>query len=146
MGKNPNGLKTMDTDNRVCSSCKTTKRITMFSGEISWCKDCVRKYNKKYYRLNRGRMDKYHSEWVKKHRERWLEIKRIGARKYVRLHPEIIMAHRKARHFRKKLLKGRCEICDSKNRLELHHPDYSKPLLVITLCATCHRSCHRREK
>lgn len=31
-----------------------------------------------------------------------------------------------------------CEGCGLPKRLEKHHPDYSKPLLVVFLCKPCH--------
>jgi hypothetical protein len=31
-----------------------------------------------------------------------------------------------------------CEGCGLKNRLEKHHPDYDRPLLVLWLCKPCH--------
>lgn len=31
-----------------------------------------------------------------------------------------------------------CEACGLPKKLYKHHPDYSKPLLVIWLCRTCH--------
>jgi hypothetical protein len=41
-------------------------------------------------------------------------------------------------------LKMCCEICSSENRLQRHHPDYSKPLEVITLCNRCHKNLHKK--
>jgi hypothetical protein len=35
-----------------------------------------------------------------------------------------------------------CQICGAIENLEKHHPDYSKPLEVITLCRSCHRRVH----
>jgi hypothetical protein len=35
-----------------------------------------------------------------------------------------------------------CESCGSIINLEGHHPDYSKPKKVITLCRLCHRKIH----
>lgn len=36
----------------------------------------------------------------------------------------------------------KCEICGATEGLEKHHPDYSKPLEVITLCRSCHMKLH----
>lgn len=44
---------------------------------------------------------------------------------------------------RGKLIKQPCSRCDEK-RAEKHHPDYSKPLLVIWLCRPCHMEEHQR--
>jgi hypothetical protein len=39
-------------------------------------------------------------------------------------------------------LKPNCEICNSTENLERHHWRYDKPLLVNTLCSTCHDIQH----
>lgn len=36
----------------------------------------------------------------------------------------------------------RCGFCMRIDKLEAHHPDYSKPLEVIWLCRSCHASTH----
>lgn len=41
-------------------------------------------------------------------------------------------------------LKDKCENCGSTEKLERHHPDYSKPLEVQTLCINCHKKIHRK--
>ena len=41
-----------------------------------------------------------------------------------------------------KITRGPCEKCGAE-KAEMHHPDYSKPLLVVWLCQTCHRKLHR---
>ena len=38
---------------------------------------------------------------------------------------------------RKTTLGSKCEFCGSTEYLERHHPDYSKPLEVITVCKSC---------
>jgi hypothetical protein len=37
-----------------------------------------------------------------------------------------------------------CEKCGSKEGLEKHHPNYSKPLEIVTLCKCCHMEEHGR--
>ena len=37
-----------------------------------------------------------------------------------------------------------CERCGSEYKVEKHHPEYSKPLLVIFLCRPCHKAEHTR--
>jgi|SRR3990167_2450551 len=37
-----------------------------------------------------------------------------------------------------------CEDCQQEKRLEGHHHDYSKPLIVRWLCTTCHKIRHRQ--
>lgn len=41
-----------------------------------------------------------------------------------------------------KLVKLPCEKCRSKEWVEGHHEDYTKPLEVIWLCRPCHRKRH----
>ena len=48
----------------------------------------------------------------------------------------------------KKLIKSTsCQTCGtSEGRIHGHHPDYTKPLDVMWLCATCHSRQHRLER
>jgi len=32
-----------------------------------------------------------------------------------------------------------CEMCGSENHVEAHHPDHSRPFLLLYLCKDCHR-------
>lgn len=43
---------------------------------------------------------------------------------------------------RGKLTKGPCMACGNENS-QIHHEDYSKPLVVTWLCRPCHLSLHR---
>ena len=36
-----------------------------------------------------------------------------------------------------------CSACDKPKKLHGHHDDYSKPLEVDWLCATCHKQRHK---
>lgn len=36
-----------------------------------------------------------------------------------------------------------CELCDSTEYLQRHHPDYDYPTIIVTSCASCHNFIHR---
>jgi len=101
-------------------------------------KDTQRLYNK----LRRR-------EWVKKN----LEANREHSRKFKREHPEYAKNYRllnpqkdKAHHNASRDLRigSVCSKCGSTENLERHHPDYSKPNLVETVCRMCHQEIHGR--
>lgn len=41
---------------------------------------------------------------------------------------------------------NKCEKCGEETKIEAHHPDYSKVMLVVWLCRTCHKLAHKRER
>lgn len=43
-------------------------------------------------------------------------------------------------------LKDACERCGATEDLMRHHPDYNKPLEVLTLCRSCHSKAHSIRK
>src|SRR3990167_3820018 len=45
-----------------------------------------------------------------------------------------------------KLKKLPCRVCGLTIRLQAHHPDYSKPLKIIWLCADHHYELHQKER
>lgn len=58
-------------------------------------------------------------------------------REWRRKHKDRMAAHNKAN--RAELITPQCcEGCGQDKALEKHHPDYSKPLLVVWLCKPCH--------
>lgn len=42
------------------------------------------------------------------------------------------------------LIKKPCEHCESSERVQAHHTDYTRPLDVTWLCAPCHGVAHRK--
>ncbi len=38
--------------------------------------------------------------------------------------------------------KPACQACGSKVYIHAHHPDYSKPLQILWVCASCHKKLH----
>lgn len=121
---------------QVCSKCKIEKPVEGFSprrrlrsGYNSWCKSCNNESGRRL--MVKGRkLETYKIS----HRE--------GQRKYVANNPEKDRAHRLARYHKEKLLKAECEQCGAAGKLHMHHPDYSKPLEVMTLCISCHELIH----
>ncbi len=41
------------------------------------------------------------------------------------------------------ILREPCKICSSV-KVEMHHPDYTKPLLIMWLCRRCHLELHKK--
>ena len=120
--------------NKQCFDCKVFRPIDRFSknrtrgdGLNSRCKSCDSKYTKKramtnIYKLSHKKIQKIYSKDNK----------------------DKINAHRIAKKF--KLKKEYCENCNSKDNLEMHHPDYKKPKEVKTLCVNCHNKIHHNIK
>ena len=83
---------------------------------------------------------------IEERKEKYQELRR----KWNREHPEKEALYRmknpdknKAWHIVEKIQRNTdCSICKSTLNLVKHHPDYSKPLEVITLCSKCHNELH----
>jgi hypothetical protein len=74
-------------------------------------------------------------------KEKIFREKSLKATKDYRLeHPEIHNAQERARKHTPK--PKSCVKCGSKDNLHRHHLNYSRPLLVIPLCASCHKRQH----
>ncbi len=95
-----------------------------------------KEYKKKWRKENPNYMKK----WISKNRKRYLEINRIKAKRHEHKNPEKIKARRIAKNL--KLKGNKCEKCGRKEKLEGHHPNYSLPNKIITLCVKCHREVH----
>jgi len=81
----------------------------------------------------------YDKEWQREHPEFHREYQKT----YAQRHPEIIKAQDLAKYHIPLGLK--CKSCGSTENLERHHPDYSKPLEIITLCRICHNKLDRSD-
>jgi len=105
-----------------------------------WRKDHKEKIKKKN-RLWREKHPNYKQEWRTKNKERNQEHHKRNNKTYELQHPERHIAQRMAAN-KKVLLASNCERCGSTEQLERHHPNYSKPLSIVTLCHKCHRFIH----
>lgn len=81
-------------------------------------------------------------EWTNANKDRVAEYKD----NWIKNNPE----KRRAHHILNNAIRGgkiikptSCSKCDNSNRIHGHHNDYSKPLNVIWLCASCHKQLHR---
>jgi hypothetical protein len=72
-------------------------------------------------------------QWRKKHPLEGEALRKKNVRCYARVYVR-----------RGLIQKQPCRDCGSA-LAELHHPDYSKPLLVVWLCRSCHLELHKRE-
>ena len=88
------------------------------------------------YRRNHPERKQLEKLYKQQHPEQDKTGKQRQAR-YRLNHPEKYKARLNAD---KNVLLGPCCFkCGSTEHLERHHPDYSKPLEVITLCRNCHQ-------
>lgn len=136
-----------------CSAVKLQsqfyKATTIYKGKkhtyYSWCKKCHDEYHKKWRAKNEGKWSECHKRWVKDNREWYLEIKRKSQKKYCSKNPQKMKARAIAFKYRDELIKESCECCSGFDNLHMHHPDYLKPLEVMTLCRPCHDKEHYRK-
>ena len=94
---------------------------------------------------NRKKRADYYREWYRKNgRSRPIDYLEAMDR-WVKNHPEIIKAHSKlwcAIRSGKVKKSSKCQVCGRETRTYGHHKDYSKPLKVIWVCASCHKKIH----
>ena len=122
---------------RYCNKCKEVKSLDMFNadrtktlGREYVCRKCRSEYHRKIYTPRVTPTEEYR------------EYRKKQYVKYRVRHPERTRAHTLAYKQRHILRKSTCERCGGVETLQMHHPDYSKPLEVITLCRKCHDVVH----
>jgi hypothetical protein len=80
------------------------------------------------------------------YRERNPEVHRTGTRKWALEHPLETSAHKKVQYALRIGRLVRPAICSQcgqppkRGVVHAHHPDYTKPLEVVWLCAGCHEA------
>lgn len=159
---------------KLCPKCKKTLYTIFFSlnslskdGLQSWCKKCKaiqqrkyrqenrellnsksRIYSAKWRNKNRGKLRKQYMEVYRKRKNnpKFKELCRKNQAKYAKKYLDKISCHNIANWFKSKLKKMKCEFCGSRKELQMHHPDYSKPKEVVTLCRLCHLFLHKIRK
>lgn len=135
--------------NKVCRKCKKDLPIeeyyihsAMLDGHLNICKECVRERVRNHRERNIEKIREYDRNRGKQPK-RIIKAKEITKRRrketgYEKAHAKIERA----------IMNGTlekcniCQLCGSKNTLEAHHYDYSRPLDVIWLCSACHKQYH----
>lgn len=147
---------------KICRNCQIHKPLTeyythqaMSDGHLNKCKDCVKRRIGKHRENNLERIQEYDRERGR------TEKRKQKCRIYQKSHREETDAAKKAwyqrnRHKRRAnslvgwaikhgfLKVHPCSVCGSTEKVEGHHPDYSKPLEVIWLCGKHHKEIHRK--
>lgn len=146
---------------KKCWKCKEIKTIDQFyrcrtcpDGYFTACKICSNAI-KDEWRKTKGKLKakaidfRYHQSTKGKETNRlWRakpEVKeklRLRLKEYRKNNPE----KNKARALvnKTRLEKQPCQNCKSTKNIHAHHPDYSKPLDVVWLCAQCHKLEHMK--
>jgi len=151
---------------KKCSRCGESKSLELFGsnkrnkdGLDTYCKPCKRIKTNEWRAKNTEKSKKLSRESKTRQRERdGEEVTRSKWNEWYAKNAERRAAYERARHdptqaraqneLNKAVREGRvvrpthCEKCGREKRVDGHHTDYSKPLVVIWLC----RSCHRKEQ
>lgn len=145
---------------KFCRQCRTAKPLAEFYKTKRWyssaCKECTKAAVRTYRAANLEKVQEYdrqrgllphRKEAVKARAHRYADRRGEQAAAANERHP----VERRARvTLGNGLRDGRlirpaaCQSCGAKERLDAHHPDYSKPLEVMWLCKRCHGAEHRR--
>lgn len=140
----------------ICNKCRTDKpKDAFYASNGTTCKECVKDSVKKnrlekidYYRsFDNARASMPHRVAARKDYQAttaFAESHQAAAKRWASKYPD----RRKASHIVSnavrdgKLTKTPCHICGVE-KVEGHHPDYSKPLNVVWLCTEHHKEVHR---
>lgn len=149
---------------KTCRICKVEKPLSDFykksdmrDGHFNNCKDCHNARSSAWAKANKDRVNERNRERSKtqEHKdrrkkqytsERGRQIAREAVRRYRKKRPMIDVAHRFVKFALEKGLlarPGKCSECESNERIEAHHDDYTKPDVVRWLCKNCHETWHR---
>lgn len=151
---------------KACTQCGTETELALFSKDVrardgrkSACKACDRRYHHVYRRDNKAKIRDSAAKSYLKNRDRILKKHSaynklpsnqaaiaLARQKYRQTHPVEHEAHQQVNHAiatGKLTRPDACSMCDKVGRVQGHHADYTKPLLVAWVCKECHNKIHR---
>lgn len=118
-------------DKHRCYLCKQIKPKSEFH-----------KNNKRVHGCS-GRCKPCHAEYMRKYQkgDKWKAAHVRKQAAFIKKHPERNVIYRLAQKVGMDDSCSRCGVKDK--RLVRHHPDYSKPQDILTVCDKCHRAIHK---
>ena len=121
---------------KLCPRClenKTDEGFYVREGKLSsYCRDCAKSYSTEWTRLNRERKIENNRKWTSRN----LDRKRI-------MNAASNALYRAIKHGEVKR-PCRCSLCERVCKPEASHADYSKPLEVVWMCRSCHRTLNAK--
>jgi hypothetical protein len=138
---------------KKCFKCGGVKNIDEFyahpqmaDGHLGKCKECTKR-DVYMDRVNNPEKLKERDR-IRGQTEHRREQYRDQGRKSRERHKEKYAAHYLTSNAirDRRLIRGRCEVCGSDEKVEAHHPDYMRPLEVRWLCFNHHREIHDKRR
>ena len=138
--------------NKTCKRCGKNKNTSKFykhakmkDGREGVCKECKSAYNKSRLGLEKVKNNK--CKWNQENMPRISSQARVWAKNNPekrRAHSNLWNAITRGKTTRPKT----CTRCGGGDNIQAHHADYSKPLHIEWLCASCHKYAdqERRKK
>lgn len=145
----------------ICKHCQTEKpEADFYASSKSKCKECIksavrlhreqniekiREYDKQ--RGNTPQRVKARQEYLKTEAGKQAKKRAIDA--YRKRYPMKYAAHvitGNAIRDGNLIEASNCSVCNSTQKIQGHHDDYTKPLDVRWLCEKCHKEWHKHNK
>lgn len=151
---------------KLCFKCKIEKPLLAFyrhaqmaDGHLSKCKECTKADSRQNHRDNladpirRVHYRKMNREKIARYRKLGIAVSNGPGsneikRRWAKRNAHKVKAERKACVAQRRgLLEApvSCQHCGKTNKLQKHHPDYSRPLFVLWLCTKCHGIEHQKK-
>jgi len=138
---------------RKCPMCKKNKAISQFYRPPCYCKECNRKYRRKWMLKNYGslslrntkegdKLREYDKKYQKDKRAMGLVDKTEESKRWRQKHPRASHAYACVNREIKagRIKRGVCK-CGKRNTYA-HHDDYNDPYKISWKCPSCHKKYH----
>lgn len=135
-----------------CTKCKVEHPATLEffksnhalrNGLHSHCRACCRKSDRLWHAKHQSHVRRRHAAYRQKNHGKHTRY----MRKWLAQWPERAIARNAVRTAKRNghlVYSNSCDHCGKSCKPVLHHPDYSHPLEVVSLCISCHAGAHRK--